>query len=277
MIAEKKQELSKNMPASKQKNIDKRLRYYTEQEAIERIYQILLNNARIPREYINCSFSNFDYSFIPENETRVKALKEFALNYDKYFRKSNSAQSVLLYSRNNGVGKTHIAVAMAKLLLYEIAKDIFNSNPFEYKRRGVILDKIKYKTPVFFMSEKKYIWCRKRYTSKNEDIINYVEACEKAFLDAEFIIYDDLFRARDTDFYFDELEGIIDIRYDSQKPMIFTTNVNIKTIDQMDPEINPFAGKVIHGAYLLSRIEKMTRGYQFEFADYKDYRKVGVY
>ena len=48
MIAEKKQELSKNMPASKQKNIDKRLRYYTEQEAIERIYQILLNNARFP-------------------------------------------------------------------------------------------------------------------------------------------------------------------------------------------------------------------------------------
>ena len=277
MIEERKKKLNENTPASKQTNTDNRILYYSDQEAIERIYQILLKNARIPREYINCSFSNFDLSFMPENEPKVKALKEFALNYDKYFRKTNSPQSVLLYSRNNGVGKTHIAVATAKLLLYEMAKDIFNSNPYEYKRRGVILDRIKYKTPVFFMSEKKYIWCRKRYSSKNEDIIDYIEACEKAFLESEFIIYDDLFRARDTDFYFDELEGIIDIRYDSQKPMIFTTNVNIKTIDQLDPEINPFAERVGQGAYLLSRIEKMTKGYQFEFADYKDYRKEGIY
>lgn len=207
----------------------------------------------------------------------MRSLKEFALNYHKYFRETNSPQSVLLYSKKNGVGKTHIAVATAKLLLYEIAKEIYNSNPYEYKRRGIIVDRIKYRTPVFFMSEKKYIWSRKRYSSKNENIINYVEDCEKAFTDAEFIIYDDLFRARDTEFYFDELEGLVDIRYDSQKPMIFTTNVNIKTIDQLDPDINPFAGKISHGAYLLSRLEKMTKGYQFEFADYKDYRKIGIY
>ncbi|MGB4044740.1 MAG: hypothetical protein WBK22_01630, partial [Halanaerobiales bacterium] len=84
MIEERKKKLSKSTPASKQRNTDNRILYYSDQEAIERIYQILLKNARIPREYINCSFSNFDFSFMPENEPKVKALKEFALNYDKY-------------------------------------------------------------------------------------------------------------------------------------------------------------------------------------------------
>lgn len=258
-------------------NTDKSDLYYSDKEAVEKIYQILLSNANIPSEYKECSFSSFNHDFIPENAPKVKALKEFALNYNEYFRETNSPQSVLLYSENNGVGKTHTAVATGKLLLYEYAKSIFNKNPYQYRRRGIIADSIKYKTPVFFMSEKKYIWCRKRFTSKNTNILNYVEECEKAFTKSEFIIYDDLFRARDTDFYFDELEGIIDMRYDSQKPMIFTTNVNIKTIDQMDTQVNPFIDKIKQGSYLLSRLEKMTKGYQFKFEGDKDYRKSGLY
>ncbi|MCG8514219.1 MAG: hypothetical protein MI740_08770 [Halanaerobiales bacterium] len=259
-------------------NIDKNQRlYYNEKEAVEKIYQIILGNARIPAEYRDCSFSNFDQEFIPENTEKISDLKKFALNYDQYFRQNRLAQSVLIYSARNGCGKTHAAVATAKLMLWEYAKKIFESDADKYKRRGIIADEIKNKTPVFFISEKKYIWCRKRFSSRNENIISFVAACENAFINSEFIIYDDLFRARDTAFYFDELEGILDMRYDEKKPMLFTTNINIKTIDQIDPKINPFADKVEQGSYLLSRLEKMTSPYQFEFADYRDYRKEGVY
>lgn len=252
--------------------------YYTKEESIQKIYQMLFKKAQIPKEYQDCSFSNFDIDFMPENKSKVKELKDFALNYDKYFRKTNTPQSVLLYSEKNGSGKTHIAVSIAKLILWEYAKLLYEKNPFKYRIRGVISDSINYlNAPVFFMSEKKYIWSRKRFTTDNESIIKYVSDCEKAFTQSEMIIYDDLFRSRDTDFFFDELEGIISQRYDDNKSFIFTTNINILAIDQIDPDENPFSNRVNQGRYLLSRIEKMTKPYLYQFKDYKDYRKDGIY
>lgn len=275
IIAAKKRELKEKN--SKKKNIDKN-KYYNKDEAIQKIYEILLQKAQIPREYRNCSFANFDYEFIPENEKKVKELKNICLNYHKYFRENNSHQSVVLYSDKNGCGKTHIAVSMGKLILWEYAKILYKKDPFKYQIRGVVSDNLQHLyAPVFFMSEKKYIWCRKRFKSQDEKIINYVADCEKAFMNSEIIIYDDLFRSRDTDFFFDELESIISQRYDENKAFIFTTNYNIFTIDQIDPELNPFKGRVEQGSYLLSRIKKMSKPYLYMFEDYKDYRRDGVY
>ena len=238
----------------------------------------MLKKARIPKEYKNCSFSNFDLDFMPENKPRIEELKKFALNYHEYFRKPANPQSVLLYSKKNGCGKTHIAVSIGKLILWEYAKVLYHSAPFKYSVRGVINDELNcMNAPVFFMSEKKYIWSRKRFTTENDDIIKYVSDCEKAFTKSEIIIYDDLFRSRDTDFFFDELEAIISQRYDDNKSFIFTTNVNVLAIDQDNPDDNPFHGRVKQGSYLLSRIEKMTTPYYYKFIDYKDYRVKGVF
>ncbi|MFW6026696.1 MAG: hypothetical protein ACOCRX_10165, partial [Candidatus Woesearchaeota archaeon] len=245
IIAAKRQELKEK--SSKEKNIDKE-KYYSDEEAIQKIYQILLKKAKIPKEYINCSFSNFDHNFIPENKEKIERLKKFSLNYHQYFRENRSQQSVVLYSAENGCGKTHIAVSMGKLILWEYAKVIYHKDPFKYRVRGVISDDLRFSyPPVFFMSEKKYIWCKKRFRSQDEKIINYVADCEKAFMNSEIIIYDDLFRSRDTDFFFEELEGIISQRYDENKGFIFTTNYNIYTIDQEDPELNPFSYRVEQG------------------------------
>ncbi|MEJ6952391.1 P-loop NTPase family protein [Natronospora cellulosivora (SeqCode)] len=275
LIEAKKQELKEKN--SKKKNIDKS-KYYNKEESIQKIYEILFKKAHIPKEYRDCSFSNFDLEFIPENKKRIDELKNICLNYHKYFRETNSHQSVVLYSDKNGCGKTHVAVSMGKLILWEYAKILYHKDPFKYRIRGVIDDSLKHlNAPVFFMSEKKYIWCRKRFTTDNERILKYVADCEKAFLNSEIIIYDDLFRSRDTDFFFDELEGIISQRYDEKKAFIFTTNINILTIDQIDPELNPFNERVKQGSYLLSRIKKMAKPYLYQFEDYKDYRNEGVY
>lgn len=275
MIELKKEELKEKN--SKKKNIDKR-KYYSKEEAIQKIYEVLLEKAQIPKEYLNCSFSNFDLDFIPENKEKVDRLKKFSLHYHEYFRMNNSQQSVVLYSSENGCGKTHIAVSMGKLILWEYAKVLYKKNPFKYSIRGVICDELRnIYPPLFFVSEKKYIWCKKRFKSQDEKIIKYVADCEKAFLNSEFIIYDDLFRSRDTDFFFEELEGIISQRYDENKAFIFTTNYNIYTIDQEDQEVNPFSYRVEQGSYLLSRIIKMSKSYIYEFESYKDYRSDGVY
>ncbi|MFW6026042.1 MAG: hypothetical protein ACOCRX_06840, partial [Candidatus Woesearchaeota archaeon] len=148
--------------------------------------------------------------------------------------------------------------------------------PFKYNVRGVISNSLQHLySPVFFMSEKKYIWCRKRFYTDNQDIINYVAECEKALMNSRIIIYDDLFRSRDTDFFFEELEGIISQRYDEKKAFIFTTNTNILTIGHTNSELNPFKGRIAQGNYLLSRIKKMCGDYLYKFADYKDYRSEG--
>lgn len=267
----------KNTRNLEKKTIDKS-KYYTEEEAIQKIYQLFLRKAQIPNEYKDCSFSNFDLNFMTENKSKVEELKKFALNYHEYFRKPGNPQSVLIYSKGNGCGKTHIAVSIGKLILWEYAKVLYQREPFKYSLRGVVNDELNViNAPVFFMSEKKYIWSRKRFTTDNEDILKYVSDCEKAFTKSEIIIYDDLFRSRDTDFFFDELEGIISQRYDDNKSFIFTTNVNVLAIDQYDPEDNPFFDRVKQGRYLLSRIEKMTTPYYYKFKDYKDYRVKGVY
>lgn len=278
LIEARKKELQEKAGKNTEKTTIDKSKYYTEEEAVEKIYQVLLEKARIPKEYINCSFSNFDLDFMPENKPKVEELKQFAVNYHEYFRKPGNPQSVLIYSKGNGCGKTHIAVSTGKLILWEYAKVLYKTAPFKYSIRGVINDELaSMNAPVFFMSEKKYIWCRKRFTTDNEDIIKYVSDCEKAFTRSEIIIYDDLFRSRDTDFFFDELEGIISQRYDDNKSFIFTTNVNVLAIDQDDPEQNPFYDRVKQGSYLLSRIEKMTTPYYYKFHDYKDYRVKGVF
>ncbi|MFW6025706.1 MAG: hypothetical protein ACOCRX_05125, partial [Candidatus Woesearchaeota archaeon] len=122
LIALKKEEIENKK--NENKPIDK-TKYYTEEEAIHKIYKVLLEKAKIPKEYQNCSFSNFDINFIPENKDKVAELKDFALNYDKNYDKLKSYQSVLLYSEKNGCGKTHLAVSMGKLILWGYAKVLY--------------------------------------------------------------------------------------------------------------------------------------------------------
>ncbi|MDI3548050.1 MAG: replication protein DnaC [Halanaerobiales bacterium] len=238
---------------------------------MSRIYRKLLANAHIPEKYLDCTFDNFDTDFMPENAKRAKKMKSFAENI---FKVMEIPQSAYLFSYRNGTGKTHIAVATAKLALWQFVKRIYQQNPFKYRRRGNNLNEFNHYAPVFFMSEKNYLWKKKQYRTRNQEVLQEVELIENAIINSDLLIIDDFFKERDTEFTFGELTAWLCQRYDYNKPVIFTSNEDFK-IFRPGFEGNPYleTEHYYSATYLYSRIEEMTQGFQFVFDDYKDYRE----
>lgn len=238
---------------------------------MSRIYRKLLANAHIPEKYLDCTFDNFDTDFMPENAKRAKKMKSFAENI---FKVMEIPQSAYLFSYRNGTGKTHIAVATAKLALWQFVKRIYQQNPFKYRRRGNNLNEFNHYAPVFFMSEKNYLWKKKQYRTRNQEVLQEVELIENAIINSDLLIIDDFFKERDTEFTFGELTAWLCQRYDYNKPVIFTSNEDFK-IFRPGFEGNPYleTEHYYSATYLYSRIEEMTQGFQFAFDDYKDYRE----
>ncbi len=265
----KKQHEKKAEIQSTSKGTDK---YYSEEEAVEKIYFQLLDNAHFPQKFKNATFNNFDLDFIPENKKKVNSIKAYAKNIHHAL---NRAQSILIYSQGKGTGKTHVAIAAGKLALYQYAKNIYRKNPTRYSIRGINDNFLKYYRPVFFFSEQNYLWKKKKFYTENKEILNEVEVIENAIINTDLLIIDDLFKSRDTDFTFDELTNWLCQRYDQNKAVILTTNLNYKLL-KADKEENPFRSRLDEAQFLYSRIEEMTKGYQFMFKDNKDYREEGV-
>src|ERR1043166_8741307 len=76
----------------------------------QRLYDSLLKEARIPRRYAHCEFSNFDLHTDSQREAHKKAaalVDKFPVNSDRG----------LLFFGDHGVGKTHLAAALLKELI----------------------------------------------------------------------------------------------------------------------------------------------------------------
>lgn len=242
------------------KDIDNK--YYSKEKAVRKIYKRIINNSNIPVKFKEATFSNFNLNVINDNNTeKVKAI----MNYGRNILQA-MPQSIYMFSRYNGCGKTHLAVAILKKAAWEYAKAIYEKDSLRYKRRGVNLDNLQY-TPVFFMSEKNYLYKKKlAFNTKDRDILEEVERIEKMVIRSRLLVIDDFLKERNTDFTFNELTAWICLRYEENKPVIFTSNMDFMDMAKENNE-NPFykTDNYKNATYLASRVEEMTKGYKFYF------------
>lgn len=152
----------------------------------------LLRAARIPPRYEHCELENFDTMGSRSSlAAALLAARRFVEEYPVH-------QAGLLFVGDIGVGKTHLAVGVLKLLMRdkgipclfydyrELLKDIQNS--FNPSVQATEMDVLR---PVF---------------------------------DTEMLVIDELGAVKPTDWKWDTISDIINRRYNAQKTTLFTTN-----------------------------------------------------
>ncbi|HLV10416.1 MAG TPA: hypothetical protein VKY40_09415 [Halanaerobiales bacterium] len=263
LLEEKKKELRMKSPEGtiKRDTVNKQ---YQAKEAIKRLYRVILDNSNIPPKFREATFSTFNLkASTPKNINKVKSLINYA---DNILQAIQIPQSVYMFSEYNGCGKTHLAVAILKKAAWEFARSIYDSDPLKYGRRGLNITSFLH-NPVFFMSEKNYLYKKKLLFSTNDESIGEeVELIEKMVIKADLLVIDDFFKERNTNFTFNEMTSWICLRYEQNKPVVFTSNMDftdLATKNQKNPYYN--TKNFNNATYLASRLSEMTKGYKFFF------------
>ena len=218
------------------KFVARRCRCYHERQA-----KGLLDQARIPRRYQNCSLENFEV----HNDSHKDALK----NSRQFVRKFPAQEVGLLYIGPCGVGKTHLAVAVIREL---IGKK--NVPCAFYDFRELIRDIQSSFTPDSNLSE--------------------AEILAPVF-EVEVLVLDELGAKRTTAWVEETVFYIINHRYNQKKLTIFTSNY-LDTEEEADGR-DAFYKK--GGDSLVDRIGVRLRSRLYEMCKIvelwgDDYRKI---
>lgn len=192
----------------------------------------LMEAARIPRRYEECSLSNYQHA-----NNNGSQLKAFNYAY-RLVREYPSVDRGLLFMGTGGVGKTHLSVAIlrelmekkgASCLFYEfgsLLKEIQNSyNPISQTSELKVL------TPV---------------------------------IEVEVLVLDELGATKPTDWVRDTMMQIINTRYNDRRLTIFTTNYRD---ERGQPSEETLEDRI--SVRLRSRLFEMCQTVQIEGEDYR--------
>jgi DNA replication protein DnaC len=192
----------------------------------------LLEAARIPRRYEECSLSN--YQPAANNGSQLRAF-----NYAfRLAREYPSADRGLLFMGTCGVGKTHLSVAILRELM---------------ERKGI---------PCLFYE----------FSSLLKEIQNSYNPVSQTseltvlspIIEAEILVLDELGATKPTDWVRDTMMQVINARYNNNKLTIFTTNY---TDTRRIPAQETLEDRI--GARLRSRLYEMCRTVVIEGEDYR--------
>lgn len=158
------------------------------------------------RKYMNCSIETDDKS----NEIVSTLIKKYVENFDNMFVRGKG----IIFYGNTGRGKTFAAAA----ILHEVCK---RYNP----RKG---DKVLYKGYISNFSR----MAQELQSTFNSKIKTTTSDWYNKINRYDLIAIDDWGRERATPFMIDLIKNITEIRYDTEKPLILTTNLDIGNRDK---------------------------------------------
>lgn len=157
----------------------------------ERTGRDRLLTARIPRRYAHCELSNF--------ETHYDSLRDAHRKATRFVEVFPAPQRGLLLIGANGVGKTHLAVAVLKDAI---------------RRKGA--------RGYFYEAPELLKLVRDSYdASRSQGELEVLEPV----LRSDLLVLDDLGEERTSEWVQETLGHIINVRYSENRPTIFTTNL----------------------------------------------------
>lgn len=147
------------------------------------------------------SFDKFSLSFYTGEDLNVmRRIFEFTKNYAESF--NSNSDSILMFGKT-GLGKTHLSLSIANVVLG--------------KGYSVVYDSV---VNILRKIEKEHFG-----RSNNSDTLSLI-------LDCELLILDDLGTEYENAFYGSTIYNIINTRLNSNKPTIISTNLNFSGIEK---------------------------------------------
>ncbi len=216
----------------------------------------LLESAQIPPRFEQASFDNFILPRRQENPLANDNLS-MAINIARVFAREFplTEKSGLLFMGAPGVGKTHLATAVLRVLLDRG----FEGRFFDYQ---TLLEKI-----------------RSGYDPASGSSAR--EAYE-AVLETEVVLLDDLGAHRVSDWVEDTVAAVINHRYNQSKATIVTTNLPDPDLGDRTADKDPATGHYSLRDTLTQRIGARSRSRLFEMCKLvritvtEDYRMKGL-
>ncbi len=191
----------------------------------------LLEAARIPPRYRECSLSN--YRFTPGNGSQLQAFNYAFKLVDEY----PAVDRGLLFMGTVGIGKTHLSAAILRGLVEKGVPCLF----YEF---GVLLKEIQNSfNPVSQSSE--------------------LEVLAPVY-EAEVLVLDELGGSKTSDWVREAMMQIIGTRYNNRKLTIFTTNYSDT---RRNPQEETLEDRI--GVRLRSRLYEMCKTVIVEGEDYR--------
>ncbi len=228
---------------------------------MEKIYSHIIDNAGIDPLYRNCTLDNFNTDILSsENREVVNKFRLFAEDIGSAMK---LPQSVYLYSKYPGIGKTHLAVAALKEAAQYIAEDEYENK--EVIQHGVFPYNLNW-TPVYFINVSEGLMDIKNDIQQNNKDYEQNEIFQRAKT-ARLVVLDDIFNElRYSPFVLEMLLYWVDYRLKNNLATIFTSNHNFEMF--LDDDSTPVEDehlKVI-ARNIASRVNKMVEGYKLAFS-----------
>jgi DNA replication protein DnaC len=155
----------------------------------------LAERARIPRRFADCTLDSFEPGYLGESRSLANAVLQ-ARNFVKAYPYDTAGKG-LLFTGPNGVGKTHLAVAMLKGLIEKGAHGLFVTY-------GDLLKQVQ--------------------NSYNPTVQQTEMDVLRPVTHVEVLVIDELGSSKPTEWVKDTVDHILNTRYNDMRTTIITTN-----------------------------------------------------
>ncbi|MGB9813502.1 MAG: ATP-binding protein [Thermovenabulum sp.] len=216
--------------AERERFLQEQLEKQREEENRRRMERIerLFSQSRLGRRFRQRTFETFEIR--DYNKKALEIALDYAKNFDNYKEKGEG----LYITGGYGVGKTHLAAAIANYLIQNLKATVIFGNV------TTLLGRIRYA----YSDSSQY----------EEDQIM------KELYDVDLLIIDDLGKEKPTEWVEEKLYTVINQRYEDYKPIVVTSNLELEVIEQRLENC---------GGAIVSRIIEMCRGIKIVGSDFR--------